>query len=28
LFVSDEKYVIDRGYKGKNMVKVEYKWKD
>lgn len=25
LFVSDKKYVIDRGYKGKDMVKVVYK---
>lgn len=25
LFVSDKRYAIDRGYKGKNMIKVEYK---
>ena len=28
LFVRDKNSVIDRGYKGKNMVKVVYKWKD
>lgn len=28
LFVKDKESTIDRGYKGRNMIKVEYRWKD